>query len=133
MDNFLMGISTTGLGMLVVFLGLIFLMYIMIGLAGVNRMGVKKDAPAKSASPAASVPQEKPEIMESAAAEPAAAPAMPVASPDRSGEEIAAIAAVLAILTSEGVKGTVTAVRRLGANTATWALAGRRDIMASRL
>ncbi len=133
MEDFLMGISTTGLGMLVVFLGLVFLMYIMIGLAGVNRMGAKKDAPAKHASPAASVPHEKPEVMESAAAEPSTAPAMQVASSERSGEEIAAIAAVLAILTSEGVQGTVTAVRRLGGNAAAWALAGRRDIMASRL
>ena len=133
MEDFLMGISTTGLGMLVVFLGLVFLMFIMIGLSGVNRMGARKGAPLKPASPAASVAQAKPEIMESAAAEPAASIAMPVASADRSGEEIAAIAAVLAILTSEGVEGSVAAVRRLGANAATWTLAGRRDVMASRL
>ncbi|HOY89506.1 MAG TPA: hypothetical protein PKZ09_06995, partial [Bacillota bacterium] len=48
-------------------------------------------------------------------------------------EEIAAISAVMAILMSEGISGQVTAVRPLGAKINTWALAGRRDLMASRL
>jgi len=132
MENFLMGLSTTGLGMLVVFLGLIFLMYIMIGLAGVSRMGARKDSAPKASSPAQAAPQVEAESPQ-AAVLPVEAPAATAPSSDRTGEEIAAIAAVLAILTAEGVQGTVTAVRRLGGNAATWALAGRRDIMASRL
>jgi Na+-transporting methylmalonyl-CoA/oxaloacetate decarboxylase gamma subunit len=132
MEDFLMGISTTGLGMLIVFLGLVFLMLIMMGLSVVNRMGARKAAPSKRYLPAEPVKPAKTEVM-AASEEPAAAPAAEAPATDRSGEEIAAIAAVLAILTAEGVQGTVTAVRRLGGNAATWALAGRRDIMASRL
>lgn len=132
MENFLMGLSTTGLGMLVVFLGLVFLMYIMIGLASVNRMGARKDAAPKASLPAQAAPQAE-AVPPQAVILPVEAPAAAAPSSDRAAEEVAAIAAVLAILTAEGVQGTVTAVRRLGGNAATWVLAGRRDIMASRL
>jgi Na+-transporting methylmalonyl-CoA/oxaloacetate decarboxylase gamma subunit len=131
MDNVLMGLSTTGLGMLVVFLGLIFLMYIMIGLAGISKTGGKKPS-AKAeklndvAVPMAAEAVEKavPSVVESPAA---------TLKHSTADEEIAAIAAVMAILTSEGVHGAVTAVRPLGPKLNLWALAGRRDIMASRL
>lgn len=132
MENVLMGLSTTGLGMLVVFLGLIFLMYIMIGLAGISKTGAKKPS-AKTAKPLGEPDEET--------AEPAAISTSPVADnaagaafgSSTADEEIAAIAAVMAILTSEGAQGIVTAVRPLGPKLNSWAFAGRRDIMASRL
>ena len=131
MENLLTGLSTTGLGMLVVFLGLIFLMFIMIGLSGISKAGNKKPA-AKSEMPisaAAAVKAEAPETAVPVAESHAAA----AIKPSTADEEIAAIAAVMAILTAEGVQGTVTAVRPLGPKQNSWAFAGRRDIMASRL
>lgn len=131
MDNVLMGLSTTGLGMLVVFLGLIFLMYIMIGLARASKTGAKKPS-AKSERPSDEAAAETAESMEKAVPAVVESPAASL-KPTTADEEIAAIAAVMAILTSEGVQGTVTAVRPLGHKLNLWALAGRRDIMASRL
>lgn len=132
MENVLMGLSTTGLGMLVVFLGLIFLMYIMLGLAGISKTGAKRPA-AKAEKPGSSPTAVTIETVEKADAL-VVDNETPVASKTSTAdEEIAAIAAVMAILTSEGVQGTVTAVRPIGPKFNLWALAGRRDIMASRL
>lgn len=60
------------------------------------------------------------------------------AAMSRSDEEIAAIGAVLALITAEGAQGAqVSAVRRIDAPKCVgmpnlWALAGRQDIMAGR-
>lgn len=132
MENVLMGLSTTGLGMLVVFLGLIFLMYIMIGLAGISKTGGKKPS-AKTEKPLGESDAVKAEAAEKPASPLADDSAIVALRPTTADEEIAAIAAVMAILTSEGIQGTVTAVRPLGPKLNSWAFAGRRDIMASRL
>lgn len=133
MENIGLGLSTTGLGMLIVFLGLVFLMFIMLGLAGFSKVGSRK-----ASAPAEIVQDTAPPTTESAAAT-ILEPVIPVMETARqqalgtSVEEIAAISAVMAILMSEGISGQVTAVRPLGAKINTWALAGRRDLMASRL
>ena len=44
MENLELGLYTTGMGMFIVFLGLVFLMYIMIGLALVDKGRSKKKA-----------------------------------------------------------------------------------------
>ncbi|HNZ08151.1 MAG TPA: OadG family protein [Bacillota bacterium] len=133
MENIGLGLSTTGLGMLIVFLGLVFLMFIMLGLAGFSKAGGRKPS-----APAEIVQDTAPSMVESATAT-VLEPVLPVMQTARqqalgtSVEEIAAISAVMAILMSEGISGQVTAVRPLGAKINTWALAGRRDLMASRL
>lgn len=134
MENLELGLYTTGMGMFIVFLGLVFLMYIMMALALVNKSRSKKQAPPpKSAgireqvenlSEEAPVEEAKPALIE------AAAPAKETAG---GLDEVAAIAAVMAILTSEGLHGVVTSVRQVGSKANSWAFAGRRDIMASRL
>lgn len=120
--------------MIVVFLGLIFLMYIMIGLASLSKAGEKRQEAGKLAD-GVSLPKDEGITSGLIEAAPEAAPApIPEVSPGfDADEEAAVIAAVIAILTSEGVQGTVTAVRRTGANQNAWAYAGRRDLMASRL
>lgn len=133
MENIGLGLSTTGLGMLIVFLGLVFLMFIMLGLAGFSMAGGRKPL-----APAEIVQDTAPSVVESATATvpESVPPVMQTARQQASGtsvEEIAAISAVMAILMSEGISGQVTAVRPLGAKINTWALAGRRDLMASRL
>ncbi|HNV34296.1 MAG TPA: OadG family protein [Bacillota bacterium] len=133
MDNIGLGMSTTGLGMLIVFLGLVFLMFIMLGLAGISKIGGKKPAAAVSAEPAKAAP--KADGITAVAPEPARTVAETVVRPAAGGgaDEIAAISAVMAIMMSEGISGQVTAVRPIGAKINTWALAGRRDLMAGRL
>ncbi len=133
MENLELGLYTTALGMFIVFLGLVFLMYIMMGLSALNKPAKKPAAPRRDEGM-----REKVEaVTEENAVEIKEQPSAPqhgqdTVKADATGE-VAAIAAVMAILMSEGASGVVTSVRQIGAKTSPWAFAGRRDIMASRL
>jgi hypothetical protein len=132
MEKVLMGLSATDLAMLVVFLGLILLIYIMIMLVRISKADAKNPSAKleKANSEDVAITAEAVEKAASLVTENSAAAAL---RPSIANEEIAAIAAVMAIITSEGIEGTITAVRPLGPKLNLWALAGRRDIMASRL
>ncbi|HOA15060.1 MAG TPA: OadG family protein [Bacillota bacterium] len=135
MENLELGLYTTGMGMFIVFLGLVFLMYIMIGLALVDKGRSKKKA---TPSKGAGIREQVESLSEDAPVEDAGPAKMEGAAPAQEAAagglgEVAAIAAVMAILTSEGVHGVVTSVRQVGSKVNSWAFAGRRDIMASRL
>jgi Na+-transporting methylmalonyl-CoA/oxaloacetate decarboxylase gamma subunit len=134
MENLNFGLYVTGLGMLIVFICLILLMAIMYLLAFLNPSGRKggnkaEGALSKSAEPvnAAVGDAASPSLLQAAIT----SPVSPLKA--GSGEEVAAIAAVMAILLSDGILGTVTAVRPLKNEQKAWSLAGRRDIMAGRL
>lgn len=134
MENLELGLYTTGMGMVIVFLGLLFLMYIMMALAFVGKTGSKKQAPSSNKV----FIREQIEIVSEDPVEEEKPVHAEVAQPVKAEEpgnlgEVAAIAAVMAILTSEGVHGVVTSVKQVGAKASSWAFAGRRDIMASRL
>lgn len=123
MENLKLGIYTTILGMVIVFVGLLFLMYVMIALAKLSKGGEKKQVDRQAPV------EEEPETHDMSTDK--AADAAPLKGQDLG--EIAAVAAVMAIMTAEGKAGVVASVMKTGPKTNTWALAGRRDIMAGRL
>ncbi len=130
-EDLVLGLQTLALGMVVTFAGLLILQGVMLLMAKFskasgnngrppNASAVSDPAPSKDATPVA---------VEGPATQPGR-----LGQPD---EEIAAISAVMAVLTAEGGAAMqVRSVKPMGPGAAaasnTWGLAGRQEIMAAR-
>lgn len=125
-ENMLLGLQTLLLGMAVTFVGLLILQGVMKLIARLSRSKTPEAGAAVAPSPA---------VAPAAAATDAAIAALE--RPSRHDEEIAAISAVLAVLTAEDQSTMqVKSIRSVGpAKTGIpniWGLAGRQEIMESR-
>ncbi|OPZ63709.1 MAG: hypothetical protein BWY85_01561 [Firmicutes bacterium ADurb.Bin506] len=144
-SNMSLGVQTLTLGLTVTFVGLAALQLIVRAMAFLSSGGKVQPQPVAVAEAAVPTPEvtqiistavtSSSTLDEEAAVAIAAATA---AAMTRNDEEIAAIGAVMAIITAEGAQGAqIGAIRRVSgpgyAGTPNlWALAGRQDIMAGR-
>ncbi|MCR4425698.1 MAG: OadG family protein [Firmicutes bacterium] len=151
-EDLILGLKTTVLGMSIVFLGLVVLQLIMIFLSRycpdgkpAPRMRLSHEmesvAPPKIETPAAAAagqagPPAGNELAQPTAARPEAS-GIGASTDEHSLEEVAAIAAALALATEEGGGPfAVMSTRRVGpvaqAGLNLWGLAGRQEIMRAR-
>ena len=133
-EDLVLGLQTLALGMVVTFVGLLILQGVMMLMARFSKANGANGANGKpSASPVAS------DTAHNRNASPAMAvkPAAQAERPGLADEEMAAISAVMAVLTAEsGAPAQIRSVRSMGPVPAAvpniWGLAGRQDIMAAR-
>ena len=130
-EDLVLGLQTLALGMVVTFVGLLILQGVMILMARFSKANGNNSR--ASASSVASNPARNGNASPVTAEKPAAQ----VERPDLPDEEMAAISAVMAVLTAEsGAPAQIRSVRPIGPVPAAvpniWGLAGRQDIMAAR-
>ena len=130
-EDLLLGLQTLALGMVVTFVGLLILQGVMILMARFSKANGNNNRPsnAPAMSGPAHVKNNPPATMEG--------PAAQSEHPGRPDEEVAAISAVMAVLTAEsGAPMQIRSVRPVGpvpaAASNIWGLAGRQEIMAAR-
>ena len=130
-EDLMLGLQTLVLGMVVTFVGLLILQGVMILMARFSKANGNNSKPAASsvASNSARDGNASPVTTEK--------PATQMERADLPDGEIAAISAVIAVLTAEsGAPAQIRSVRPIGPVPAaapnTWGLAGRQDIMAAR-
>ncbi|MGI6132404.1 MAG: OadG family protein [Bacillota bacterium] len=130
-EDLMLGLQTLALGMLVTFAGLLTLQGVMLLMAKFSKANGNNSRP--SNAPAVLDPARSKNASPAALEEPASQSGRP-GLPD---EDIAAISAVMAVLTAEsGAPMQIRSVRPMGPVPAAapnlWGLAGRQEIMADR-